>query len=303
MTDVIPQPPTHFGPPPAERTPEGRLLYRDVVYAAVPGFRHLLLDLTVPPAEQPVPLVVWLHGGAWRHGSHKPVGALPWLGRLTERVLASGLALAAVQYRLSGETPFPGQLHDVKAAIRWLRAFGGRLGVDPDRIGVWGESAGGHLAALAALTGDNPADAATEGAQGVVGVDSRVRAGVDFYGPADLLRLGEQSGDTAPIDHDAADSPESLLVGGPVQDDRAAAAFAGPITHVHAQAPPLLIVHGERDRLVPCAQSRDLAAALVGVGAPVEFVPVPGADHVLAGVDPDPVVDLAVDFLARALRA
>ncbi|MEU5690860.1 alpha/beta hydrolase [Actinosynnema sp. NPDC020468] len=286
----MPPAPRFFAPPPAEPTPDGHDRYRDVGYAVVPGFRPLTLDLTVPRVSGPVPVVVWIHGGAWLGGSHLHVGSPPWVRRAAGLVLDAGMAFASVQYRLSGETPFPGQLHDVKAAVRWLRRFGGPLGLDTDRIGAWGESAGGHLAALLALTG---ADAESEGGNGVTEGTGEVRAVVDFYGPADLATMG----------HDEPTSPESLLLGGPVPERVREARSASPVTHVRPDAPPLLLVHGEQDRVVPFAQSRALADALVAVGASVELVPVPGADHVLLGVDPNPVVDLAVAFLDRALRA
>ncbi|MEU6154426.1 alpha/beta hydrolase [Actinosynnema sp. NPDC047251] len=259
--------------------------YRDVVYATVPGFRPLLLDLTVPRGGE-VPVVLWIHGGAWLHGSHRPGAESPrWVHDLPGQVLAAGYAFASAQYRLSGETTFPGQLHDVKAAVRWLRHFAPDLGLDADRIAVWGESAGGHLAALAALTGGV---AALEGSHGVAGVGSHVRAALDFYGPADLRRMPN------PVD-----SPESLLLGHSAADERASA--ASPATYATGDAPPLFVAHGEQDRLVPFEQSVFLVGALRDVGAPVEFRPVPDADHVFRGVDPTPVVEDALRFLSRVL--
>lgn len=259
--------------------------HRDVVYATVPGFRPLLLDLTVPRGGR-APVVLWLHGGAWLHGSHRAGAESPqWVHDLPARVLAAGYAFASAQYRLSGETTFPGQLHDVKAAVRWLRHFGPELGLDADRIAVWGESAGGHLAALVALTADV---AALEGTHGVTGVGSHVRAAVDFYGPADLARMPNPT-----------DSPEALLLGHSAADERSP--VASPVTYVSGGAPPLFIAHGDQDRLVPFEQSVLLADALRERGAPVEFRPVPGADHVFRGVDPAPVVDDALRFLGRVL--
>ncbi|MBB5957478.1 acetyl esterase/lipase [Saccharothrix tamanrassetensis] len=285
--------PRPYGEPPVPES--GR--YRDVVFADIPGFRPLLLDLTVP--RPGVPVVVWIHGGAWLHGSHRATAdSPPWLHDLPARVLDAGFAFASVQYRLSGETAFPGQLHDVKAAVRWLRAFGPDLGLDVERIAVWGESAGGHLAALVALTAAVPE---SEGTHGVTGVGSGVRAAVDFYGPTDLARMQAQSPPGSALDHDASDSPESLLLGHPVRADPARADAASPLAYATGNAPPMLIVHGERDRLVPFDQSRVLGEALRARGAPVEFLPVPDADHVFAGVDPTPVIDHAIDFLGRVL--
>ena len=149
---------------------DGGTVLRGISYASPPGFRPLLLDLYLPaPGARPSSAVVWIHGGAFLTGSRMLLPDLLVRGRLFERVPEAGIALAAIDYRLSGEAPFPAQLHDVKAAIRWLRARSTELGIDPARIGVWGESAGGHLAAMAALTGDV---AEIEGEIGVPGQSS-----------------------------------------------------------------------------------------------------------------------------------
>src|SRR5687768_12543691 len=136
------------------------------------------LDLFIPAgatADKPLPLVVWIHGGGWRQGDKARCLALP--------LLAHGYAVASINYRLSGEAQFPAQIHDCKAAIRWLRANAKEHGIDADRIGVWGSSAGGHLVALLGTSGDVKE---LEGELGNAGVSSRVQAVCDFFGPAEL---------------------------------------------------------------------------------------------------------------------
>src|SRR4051812_2613946 len=162
-----------------------RRCWPDVIVAEPEGFRPLTLDLFRPSAPAgPVPLVLWIHGGAWRFGTNKRESPQLAYGRIGERILAAGYALARATYRLSGEAIFPAQLHDVKAAIRWLRHHAAGLGLDPGRFAVWGESAGGHLASLAALTAGDPALA---GHEGIVGVSDAVQAAIAWYAPSNLL--------------------------------------------------------------------------------------------------------------------
>ena len=161
-------PPAHEQPlPPPHAGPGGTRVLAGVPYAAIPGIRPLELDLYLPPAEGPHPVVVFLHGGGWRVGSRHSAGPA-YRGadpNPFELVAQAGVAVASVDYRLSGEATWPAQLHDAKAAVRWLRARAGELGVDPGRIAAWGESAGGPLAELLGLV----AEPALEGALGVAG--------------------------------------------------------------------------------------------------------------------------------------
>ncbi|WP_433124414.1 alpha/beta hydrolase fold domain-containing protein [Micromonospora sp. CA-240977] len=273
----------------AYRHGSDRIEYRDIVVNEVPGFRPLTLDLVVPAAvPDPVPVLVWIHGGAWLFGS--PKHPADWLMRADPFTAAirAGFAVASAQYRLSGEAPFPAQLDDVKAAVRWLRRNGDQVGVDRGRIAVWGESAGGHLASLVALTG-------------VDQDDSRVDAAVCWYAPANLLTMQSQAHPSATIDHDAADSPESLLIGAALTEHPELGRAASPITHVTGQAPPMLLVHGDQDLVVPVGQSEELAAALAAAGAEVELSVVPGADHCFAGVPLEPVVRDSLAFFTRVL--
>jgi acetyl esterase/lipase len=279
--------------PPRPDVSTGGTRYADIEYARVMGFRPLRMDLLLPPAPSgPVPVVVWIHGGAFLFGSRLH-GAVtePACRALIER----GVAVALVEYRFSGEALFPACLHDVKASVRWLRQFGEHVGVNGEAIGVWGESAGGHLAAFIALNGN---DERLDGTVGVTGCSSDVVAGVAWYPDTDFLALGPGSDRTGSPDPT---SPEALLIGGPTRDRREDAAFASPITHVHPGAAPILLVHGLEDGLLPPEQSALMHEALQTVGATSEVEWIEGADHVFFGVDPDPIADRSADFLVRHL--
>ncbi|MCS7337407.1 MAG: alpha/beta hydrolase [Verrucomicrobiae bacterium] len=243
--------------------PEGARVFRNLSYVTNGHARHKL-DLYLPAAGTNLPLVVWIHGGAWLGGSKELCPAL--------FLLRDGFAVASINYRLSQHATFPAQLEDCKTAIRWLRAHAREYGIDPDRIGVWGVSAGGHLAALLGTTGGT-----TEFDKGeYLTVSSRVQAVCDWFGPTDLTQMSKFPSD---IDHDAPDSPESRLLGGPVQENQEKARRANPITYVSKDAPPFLIMHGDKDRLVPLNQSELLADALKRAGVQVTFHVIRGAGH------------------------
>ncbi|MBW6433831.1 alpha/beta hydrolase [Actinoplanes hulinensis] len=268
----------------------------DAIVAEHPGYRPVTLDLFRPLVDGPLPLVIWVHGGAWRYGTNKHDGPQLAPARIGDRILAAGYALARVTYRLSAEATFPAPLHDVKAAVRWLSRNAADLGLDRSRFAIWGESAGGHLAALVALTGDDP----TVGDHDP-GVSDAVRAGVLWYAPSNLLTMAAQNHPRGLQDHDAPDSPESRLVGGPVQEMPKESAAASPVSYVSPDAPPLLLVHGDQDRVVPVGQSRELHERLTAVGAPAELHIVPGADHCFVGAGLAPLVHEGLTFLDRHL--
>ncbi|EIV96577.1 alpha/beta hydrolase fold domain-containing protein [Frankia sp. QA3] len=281
--------------PDAERHGD-RIMYRDAVYARIPGFRLLMLDLVVPTAPDPVPVVLYLHGGGFSVGTHKTSWDV--LGRqVTEVMVARGIAVASVGYRLSGEMRFPGPLHDVKAAVRWLKHHGAHLGVDPTRVGAWGGSAGGYLTAMLAVTAQH---AELEGDVGVTPGDSSIKAGVSWYGPANLAaqpRLGPPTmGNTDP-----ACSPEARLLGAAVDTVPALAAHASPITHATPDSAPLLLVHGTLDDGVPLAQSEDLLAAYRRVNASIKLIRVPDAGHGFKDIDAAPLLRVSAEFLAEEL--
>jgi acetyl esterase/lipase len=217
-----------------------------------------------------------------------------------DALLDAGLAVATIDYRHALEAPFPAQLLDAKAAVRYLRAHADELGISTGRIGVMGESAGGHIAALLGLTAHRPD---LEGTHGVVGPSSAVDVVVDWYGPADLSTMPRATLPppvAAKLPPELRVPPEDQLTSGlegPALDD------ASPITHVTPDAPPFLLVHGTADWLVPYAQSEQLHAALTAAGAECRLVPVDGAQHIFDGHDDiDALVRLSVDYLVKALK-
>ncbi|MGY1829198.1 alpha/beta hydrolase fold domain-containing protein [Geodermatophilus sp. SYSU D01180] len=286
-------------PPPATRRDDGVRHVSGATYAVAFGYRPLQLDVWVPPTAEPAPLVVWVHGGAFMTGDRRYLPETLREGRVFDALLDAGLAVATVDYRHALEAPFPAQLHDAKAAVRWLRRFAGELGISTERIGAWGESAGGHIAALLGLTAHR---ADLEGGHGVVGESSAVDVVVGWYGLADLETMPR----TDPPPQVAALLPEEMRV--PPEDHLlrgltdATRADASPVNHVRADSPPFLLLHGTADWLVPCAQSEQLAAALEAAGAPVTLEPVEGAGHIWLGHDDvDGIVDRSVRYLAEAL--
>lgn len=263
---------------------------RDLEYARVDG-KSLRLDLYLPPREEGgrLPVVVWIHGGGWLGGDKS--------GTPAPEVLGNRYAVASITYRLSWEATFPAQIHDGKAAVRWLRAHADRYGLDPERIGVWGASAGGHLAALLGTSGGV---AELEGAVGGhLDQESRVQAVCVFFGPTDLLAALEPG---AWPSQASSTSPVALLLGGPVVEQADLARLASPVAHVSADDPPFLLVHGDRDATVPVDQSERLHRALTSAGVSSTLYIVRGAGHGIGSVRRDPAVDeLVRQFFDRHL--
>jgi acetyl esterase/lipase len=266
--------------------PPGVKALKDLEYGRASG-KAMLLDLYLPEkADKPLPLIIWIHGGAWLGGSKdNPSPAL--------RFTANGYAVAQVGYRLSQEAKFPAQIKDCKAAVRWLRANAAKYNLDPDKFAAWGSSAGGHLVALLGTSGGV---AAWEGTGNDLKTSSRVQAVVDWFGPTDFLRIGDAESD---LRHNAPDSPESRLIGGALLENKDKAAAASPVTYVSKDAPPFLIMHGDRDRTVPFNQSELLYAALKKAGVDATLVPMKGAGHGFGGVEALTPVE---EFLKRCLK-
>lgn len=294
--------------------------YPAVPYATVGG-EPLLLDIYLPTSagDPPYPVVLWIHGGGWHGGNRSGVHGLD--------LLAHGVAVASIDYRLTSQAGewgdasviFPAQIHDVKAAVRFLRAEQNAttFQLDPCRVGAWGSSAGGHLAALLAVTNDVPE------LEGMVGAHpaqtSRILVACDYFGPSDLMYVNEDV--TYPpgnlFDHDAPDSPESRLIGwdepgqgigdikanidnpNPPYPNLVRRVFAAsPLRNVSPSDPPLFIAHGDQDTSVPLNQSIRLAEAYQHAGAPHELVVVAGAGHGALGPD---TYNAAIAFLVAQL--
>jgi acetyl esterase/lipase len=234
------------------------------------GHARQVLDLYLPAevSDKPWPLVIWIHGGAWLAGSR----ANPPVVYLVDK----GIAVASIDYRFSQDAIWPAQIHDCKAAVRFLRANAAKYNLDPDHFGVGGDSAGGHLAAMLGATGDVHE---LEGDLGNADTSSRVQAVVDWFGPTDFSQIADQSGPNSLLKHDDPHSPESQLLGGPLRDKTKLARTANPINYLDKHTPPFLIMHGDSDRVVPLGQSVILAKALIDAGAEVTMKTIPGADH------------------------
>ncbi|MEQ1765482.1 MAG: alpha/beta hydrolase, partial [Pyrinomonadaceae bacterium] len=234
------------------------------------------LDLYIPDgATGPIPLIIWIHGGGWQNGdkSLSPTGH-------QLRYARNGYAVASLNYRLSGEAIFPAQIYDCKSAIRWLRANAATYNLDTTRFGVWGSSAGGHLAALVGTSND------VVDLEGTVGgnnqFSSRVQATVDWYGPTNLLLMDTQLKAQAGCgsgNHDAADSPESRFVGCPIQTCPATVQRANPMTYLTRDDPPFFIEHGTADCTVPTAQSQIFQTLMQSSGHNSVFTTISTAGH------------------------
>ena len=249
-----------------EKSRSRQRYFLDVEY--VPnGHAKQKLDIYLPPQKpgQPLlPIIVWIHGGAWRGGDKKNCRS--------KMFLEHGYAAASINYRLSQHAIWPAQIQDCKAAIRYLRANAKKYNIDPNRIGVWGSSAGGHLvAALGTMSNVKGFDVGPN-----LTISSSVQAVCDFFGPTDFTKMNDFPGK---MDHDAQDSPESQLVGGPIQNNKGACKKANPMTYISKDDPPILICHGDADPLVPHNQSVIFDAALQKAGVNVTFHTVKGAGH------------------------
>jgi acetyl esterase/lipase len=263
------------------KLPDNVELIKDVEYGKG-GDRALKLHILRPKTapEKPMPVLVWIHGGAWAFG-HRD-GGIARLSRFAER----GYFCATIEYRFSQEAIFPAQIEDCKCAIRFLRSKAKDYKLDPEHIGVWGESAGGHLAAL---LGTSAKVKELEGKGGWPEQSSRVQAVCDYFGPADFPKWGDKSHPAVP-----------KLLGGPVGEKKEKAVLASPVTHITKDVPPFLILHGTRDTVVPLSQSEALNDALKKVGADVTLHVVKDGGHGFGG----PAIDKMVDeFFDKHLKA
>ncbi len=260
----------------------------DIEYARVDDI-PLRMDLY--PAEggsRSQPVIVWIHGGGWCAGDKVPC--------LPQSLTRCGYAVACINYRLTQQAPFPAQIHDCKAAVRYLRASAGQYDLDADHIGAWGHSAGGHLAALLGVTPDHDE---LEGGVGVTGASSRIQAAANFSGPTDLYRMILASQDLPP------EAPRSAVlgfVGETPPANRARAELMSPLTHVDDKACPILTVHGDADHLVPVQQACLLHEALRAAGVESHCHIVPGGGHVGWEYE-TPIHEMTAAFFDRHLKA
>jgi acetyl esterase/lipase len=255
------------GPPPT---------YANLEYAPAepPTSKGHKLDLYIPSgATGPLPVVIWTGGSAWLADTGKNRA-----GGLARQLNPAGYAVAGVSIRSSSQVKFPGQVHDIKAAIRWLRANAAKYNFDPGHIAIVGDSSGGWTSAMAALTGDAPE---MEGSVGTTGVSSAVQAAVAFYPPTDFLSMDAWAlrKCTEPNCHDNESSPESRLVGCAIQTCREKVLAANPLRYITAADPPIMILHGDSDQLVPHNQGEQLYMALNKACKDAIFISLPKAPH------------------------
>ncbi len=253
------------------RQPKGVTVLRDIPYAGTKNPRQML-DLILPvkrAGKEPLPVIAFIHGGGWRNGN-KSSG----VNRVSGLVQTGQYVGVSIGYRLTGEAIWPAQIHDCKAAIRWLRGNAKKHGMNPGKIAVWGSSAGGHLVSMLGSTGGVKE---LEGKLGQYpGQSSRVSAVVNYYGPSALLQMDDHPGK---MKHNAPDSPESLLVGAPIQEAKEKTRQVSPLTHVSEDDAPHLHVHGTADPLVPFHQSQIYHAALMKAGVESTLIKVKEGGH------------------------
>ena len=252
------------------RVPSSIRIIRDLTYVKGSDERGHKLDLYVPRLGYGglPPLIVWIHGGAWLTGDKRDTPAL--------ELAREGFAVAAINYRFSRESEFPAQIYDCKAAVRWLRAHAAEYRVDTTRVGVWGMSSGGHLAALLGTSGGV---SSLEGNGGSKGQSSRVQAVCDWCGPSDLATFNQQCPPDGLLDIKTPDAPVTLLLGGTPEEKAEKAKAASPVTYISKDDPPFLIIHTDGDKVVPIAQSEELLEKLKQAGVKVELIKQHGSEH------------------------
>jgi len=251
--------------------PEGIKLESDIVFASMDG-SDLKLDIAYPKAGKgKIPAIINIHGGGWVFGDKNPNEAITYA--------KNGFVGISIQYRLSTVAKFPAAVQDCKAAVRWTRANAKKYGIDPDRIGVMGESAGGHLVALLGTSGGDPY---LEGKGPYSEYSSRVQAVADNFGPVDFMTSKDMPG---PMEPNEKSGPITRWLGKPAQEVPELAKKANPITYIDPGDPPVLIMHGEKDALVPILQSELFYDALTKAGVKAKLVRVKNAGH---GFEPDP---------------
>lgn len=276
--------------PQAESNVVGVEITRDIPYADK-NINRQKLDIAVPEkrsSDKPLPVIVLIHGGGWQGGTHGP-----YLSKALPLVRSGDFAAVSIGYRLTDVASWPTQIHDCQAGLRWVKANAEKYNWDPDKIVVWGSSAGGHLVAMLGVSADVPE---LDGKLGPHADQSLKVAGViDFFGPANMLTMGDGPGFER---HNSPESPESKLLGGPVKETIEVAKSASPQFHVSSGDAPILILHGTKDGTVPFQQSVDFHAALTKAGVDSTMVPVNGAGHGFGGQEVNERVEA---FLGKIL--
>jgi len=260
--------------------------YKDVVYAQVDS-KALAVDIYVPQSKRPVPLIVWIHGGAWYLYDKK---------QYPKALVDAGFAVASLDFRQSTEARFPAQIYDIKAAIRFLRAKAADYGYRVDRIAIGGASSGGHLAAVAGLTNGNKELEGTLGEY--ANASSKVDAIIDYFGASNLTTILSQS---TPHGLNVRQPALDKLLGGQPDTLPELAKLASPVLHVDRTDPPLLLLHGDQDPQMPINQSHELQGAYEKLGLDGKLIVVHGAGHAGPVFYEGAQLKAAVEFLHRTI--
>lgn len=281
---------------------------KDIEYGSYPpgqGQRKLLLDLYLPSQKKdnPQAAIIYIHGGGWfGYSKQKCPG---------KQVAQRGFILACINYRYSSESLFPAQIRDVKQAVRWLKINADKYNINPDAIGAWGDSAGGHLSAL---LGTSSGVKILEKGLPYPDVSTEIQGVVNWYGPTDFTQVSFafEEDATPEVIKENFHKPWRIytiavykLLGGPVSQRQELAKLANPINYIDANDPPFLIVHGDQDKVVPISQSQLLEKELKSQGVAVEFVKVSGMKHSYKGQNEEPfdpkLIDMALVFFEKYL--
>ncbi|MGA2731910.1 MAG: alpha/beta hydrolase [Syntrophobacteraceae bacterium] len=267
----------------------------DIIYTCQLGFRPLTLDLYLPPNtfkdKGPRPFVVYVHGGGCLGGSSRTTGAFANWPEALASIAAKGYVVASISYRLSKEAPFPAAIYDVKDAVRWIRSKAETFNIDKSRGLIWGSSAGGHLAALAAAscdvkTLDRPVE--TNQAQPAAGESACLQGAVIWYGVSDFAPLSSMP---------EAEQFLDCRGYGCTEVRRA----ASPVTYVNAEVPPFLIIHGTEDQTVPVRQAKELYDVIKAQKGNAELLLIPGINHSFFGKTPKATHDASLQAWERTV--
>ncbi len=275
--------------------PDNVEIIRDVEYGKG-GDVSLTLDIVRPKPikDEPMPAIIFVHGGGWQKGS-KEAGIQKIIP-----LAQNGYFCVTINYRLTDKAPFPAQIEDCKCAVRWLRAHAKEYNIDPDHIGAWGPSAGGHLVALLGTSGGVKE---FEGNGGWERFSSRVQAVADYFGPTDFLYWAETAKkkgfNLEELEKKLANGAISKLLGGPLSQKTDVAKKASPTTYIDKNDPPVFIAHGENDNLVPLSQSEIFYKALKNKGVECTLHIVKGEGHGFRDAETDKLVS---DFFDKHLK-
>jgi len=275
----------------------------DVCFAEVNG-EKLMLDILSPTPNQndKIPAVIYIHGGGWSSGTYKMfwdtadiTNPNAYRMSLNYKLVINNFVAVSIEYRFSDKAIFPAQIEDCKAAIKWLKAHADDYNIDTNHIGVWGHSAGAHLAALlGTAVGVKELECESNSNKNI----SEVQATVDLCAPTDCSRINRWFDDE--------NSPAALLIGGKINDNLDKVQSANPISYVNSKSTPFMIIHGEKDDIIPIEQSEILYDSLKANDVEVEFIRVKNANHSFDGVDIQPDWDYIemkiIDFFNKHLR-